>query len=210
MKHVLCFGDSLTWGFDAATFTRFSSDKRWTGILQEKLGQEYRIIEEGLNGRTTVYHDVFTPFGIYGVGAEVLPMILDSHSPIDLVIIMLGSNDFQFHRQVSVKEAARGAGKCVDQVLTSRANAECAAPKVLLLSPPVFKTPKASMELAFEKIADNAKLAHYCEIVAERCGVAFLDTAKHVEVTEVDGVHLDEAANRVLAECLFEKVQTIL
>ncbi|WP_304985968.1 hypothetical protein [Coxiella-like endosymbiont] len=73
----LCFGDSLTWGFNPETRQRFSYHERWTELLQKNLRKGYQIIAEGLNGRTTVYDEMFTPYQRYGVGVTALPMILD-------------------------------------------------------------------------------------------------------------------------------------
>ena len=97
MKNILCFGDSNTWGYDpnqGYTKQRYSIDERWTGVLQKKLGDEYRIIEEGLNGRTTLRNlDLGDPNAPFLSGREALPMIMSTHKPLDLVMIMLGTND---------------------------------------------------------------------------------------------------------------------
>ena len=95
MKTVLCYGDSNTWGYDAATEGRYPYDKRWTTVLARELGSEYLVIPEGLNGRTTVWPDPVE--GEYKSGKSTLLAILESHHPLDLVVLMLGTNDLK-HR----------------------------------------------------------------------------------------------------------------
>lgn len=105
MKNILCFGDSLTWGFKPEDFTRYPIEQRWTGILQKELGSKFHIIEEGLNGRNTIFEDPYLP----GRNSEnVLPIILESHAPLDLVIILLGTNDIKTYIKGDAKAAALG------------------------------------------------------------------------------------------------------
>jgi lysophospholipase L1-like esterase len=92
MKAILCYGDSNTWGYDPVTKGRFPRDMRWTGVLRQSLGDDYLVIEEGLNGRTTVWDD---PIEGYKNGAAYLVPCLTTHRPLDLVIIMLGTNDLK-------------------------------------------------------------------------------------------------------------------
>jgi lysophospholipase L1-like esterase len=215
MKHVLCFGDSLTWGYDPETSQRFDCNTRWTGILQKHLGSHYRVIEEGLNGRTTVYEDSFTPFLNYGVGYFALPMLLDSHRPLDLVVLMLGTNDLQTHRQGTAKTAARGCSRCIDAIYKSTAGRDGKAPKVLLMAPPILKNPKKLMQLAFNEvnhsmINESEQFADYYEEVARIFKAEFLNVGQYVESSPIDGVHLDKAENAALANALASKIQMIL
>ena len=106
MKTVLCFGDSNTWGYSPVDGTRYPLDIRWTGVLQKSLGVDYRIIEEGLNGRTTFINEDERPLRS---GSDVLQIILESHRPLDFVIIMLGTNDLKVEFNLSVEEIAQGA-----------------------------------------------------------------------------------------------------
>ena len=93
MKTILCFGDSLTWGYDPVGPGRHAHDVRWPSVLEAELGGKARVIAEGLNGRTTVFDDFAA--GADRNGARVLPTLLTSHAPLDLVIIMLGTNDMK-------------------------------------------------------------------------------------------------------------------
>ena len=92
MRRILCFGDSNTWGYDPATGERFDEQTRWTGVLQAALGGDYTVIEEGLNGRTTVWDD---PIEGHKNGHEYLVPCLETHRPLDLVVLMLGTNDLK-------------------------------------------------------------------------------------------------------------------
>ena len=96
MKTILCYGDSNTYGYDPSNGFRYPKNVRWTGVLADLLGPEFTVIEEGCNGRTTVFDD---PLEGWKNGLDYLKPCLNSHKPIDLVILMLGSNDLKdiFH-----------------------------------------------------------------------------------------------------------------
>jgi lysophospholipase L1-like esterase len=103
--NIVVYGDSMSWGIIPGTRVRLLFNKRWTGVLQSSLGKEYRVIEECLNGRTTQYEDADRPARN---GLEHVQMIIESHSPIDLMIVMLGINDFQDIIGVTSTESAYG------------------------------------------------------------------------------------------------------
>jgi len=107
MKTVLCYGDSNTWGYDPTSKERFAPETRWTGVLAESLGVAFRVIEEGLNGRTTVWDD---PIEGHKNGQTYLVPCLASHKPIDLVVLMLGTNDLKMRFSVPADDIARGVG----------------------------------------------------------------------------------------------------
>lgn len=208
MKHIMCFGDSLTWGFNVATMNRFEYTERWTGILQKSLGVDYRIIEEGLNGRTTVFDD---PFSENKNGSRALPMLLETHAPLDLVIIMLGTNDLQPFRGVTYKEAARGYRTLISIIQKSLAGVNNGIPQILLLSPPLMKVNSDHiMALSFEGSENHSqKLAAAYQQVANFNNTHFLDTAQFVETDPIDGVHLDLKGNQLLAKALHQKILEI-
>ena len=104
LKNILCFGDSNTWGYAPVTGERYPGHVRWTGVLQSCLGDDYFVIEEGLNGRTTVHNEPLRP---HRNGASLLPVLLESHSPLDLVIVMLGTNDLKACFRQSALEKSR-------------------------------------------------------------------------------------------------------
>ena len=116
LKEVLCYGDSNTWGYNPITKERYEKDERWTGVLQNALGNDYHVIEEGLNGRTTVWDD---PIEGFKNGKTYLIPCLETHKPLDLVIIMLGTNDLKKRFSLSAYDIAQGAGVLIDVVYKS-------------------------------------------------------------------------------------------
>jgi lysophospholipase L1-like esterase len=134
VRTVLCYGDSNTWGSDPETGERFPEGVRWPGVLRRELGEEYRVIEEGLPGRTTVRDDPIE--GDHKNGRSYLRACLESHRPIDLVTIMLGTNDLKERFGSSASDIAQGAASLADWTLRSGCGPEGGAPVVVLISPP--------------------------------------------------------------------------
>ncbi len=207
MKSILCYGDSNTWGADASTGGRFPREVRWTGVLQRELGAEYYVIEEGLGGRTTVWDD---PVEGHKNGKTYLPPCLDSHRPLDLVILMLGTNDLKHRFSLTAFDISAGIGTLIDIILTSRSGPHNGAPQVLLLTPPPFGALTGNMPEMFTGVADKLPLIvrHYRR-VADQYGCAFLDTTEFLGPSPLDGVHLDAAAHRLLAGRVAAKVRTL-
>lgn len=208
MKTILCFGDSLTWGYNPENITRYPFESRWTGALQKNLGVDYRVIEEGLNGRTTVHDDPFQPGRS---GEMILPILLESHAPTDLVVILLGTNDLKSYFFGTAQKAAIGCARLVRQVLASPTSPAGVAPKVLLLAPPHFGQLSNLMDTVFGGMAAESKLftEHYRR-VAEFTKVNFLDTALFLKASSKDGIHLDVANNERLGFEVASKIKEIL
>ena len=132
MQTILCFGDSNTWGYDPLDGSRYDFATRWPGALQKNLGSDnYRIIEEGLNGRTTAHNEIERPIRS---GLEILPVLLEAHRPLDWVIIMLGTNDLKTHFNSSAEQIAANVGLLCDGVLHSEYLAEH-RPQLLVCAP---------------------------------------------------------------------------
>ena len=189
MKNILCFGDSNTWGYSPVDGTRYPLDIRWTGVLQKSLGADYRVIEEGLNGRTTFINEDERPLRS---GSDALPILLESHRPLDFVIIMLGTNDLKVEFNLSVEEIAQGAKTLCEMVLNSEYLADN-IPQILLVSPThIGSTIMPDQEEFFNQAREKSYrfAEHYEKAVAE-IGVHFLDAANIVESSKVDGVHWD-------------------
>ena len=137
MKRILCYGNSNTWGYDPLTLDRFDEHTRWTRVLGKALGSAYEVIEEGLNGRTTVWDD---PIEGYKSGKEYLIPCLESHKPLDLVVILLGTNDLKLRFGLSAYDVAEGASVLVGIVQGSLTGVNGRSPQVLLLAPPPTTT----------------------------------------------------------------------
>lgn len=112
--------------------TRLPYERRWPTVLQKRLGTEYLVIAEGLNGRTTVFDDPLVP---HRSGIAYLPMVLESHTPIDRVLIMLGTNDVKRYFGVSAEQSALGLRRLIMTVLASEAGREDRAPQLLIVGP---------------------------------------------------------------------------
>ena len=200
MKTVLCYGDSITWGRNPADGTRFPFDQRWPGVLQANLGTEYRIVEEGLGGRTVATESLLMP---HRDGRAMLGPILESHAPLDWVIIMLGTNDCAPTYHLSVGDIAFGVTTMLWGIAKSAAGPTGAVPQVLLVSPPHLGRFSPFMELFFRGAEDTSQaLASAYATVAEACSAHFFDAATVVPPSPVDGVHPDANGHRQLGDAI--------
>ncbi|MDE0741901.1 MAG: SGNH/GDSL hydrolase family protein [Candidatus Poseidoniia archaeon] len=214
MKNLLCFGDSNTWGYSPVDGTRFSPNVRWTGVLQKSLGKDYRIIEEGLNGRTTFIDEDGRPLRS---GSDVLPIILESHRPLDLVVIMLGTNDLKVEFDLTVEDIAQGAKTLCEMVINSEYLEEY-PPEILLISPtligdyviPEFDEVISSDKEFFDKARKQSfQFAEHYEKVASELGINFLDAAKIVSPSKDEGVHWDAEQHILFGKKLKTIIETI-
>lgn len=207
MRTILCFGDSNTWGcvpvVDDGVTRRFLPGERWPGVLRDALGPSFWVVEEGLNGRTTAWDDPDEPFRN---GLAFLPPALLTHMPLDLVILMLGTNDLKRRFDLSPQQIAEGAGRLVDAVRASGAGPGEAAPAVLLVCP----APLAGRGLRGDEFAGGAEksvelAAHYRAVATDR-DCAFVDAGEHIRSSDVDGIHLDGTAHRELGHAIADRV----
>ncbi len=214
MKTVLCFGDSNTWGFMPESISapfpeRHPHDVRWTGILARELGPNVRVIEEGQNGRTTVHDD---PFALARNGKAVLPAILESHKPLDLVVLMLGTNDLKSVFSVSPVEISYGVKALAQMILASDSGIKAKAPKLLLMCPPAIgdqpHLPDVAAKFPNAK-RDSRMLPKYYEAVATALGCGHLNTQTLIEPGS-DGIHLDAAAHALLGKAVATAVKSLL
>ena len=212
MKKILCYGDSNTWGWIPATKERYGRDERWPGVLRLALGEGYEIIEEGLPGRTTVWNDPIEARQVdtYMNGRIYLLPCLGSHKPLDLVVIMLGSNDLKKRFSVSAFDIANGAGVLVNIVQQSDAGRRGGAPDVLLVTPPPLARLSDSADMFDEAPCKSIKLAKEFQRVAEEYGCALLDAGQHVVSSDVDGAHLEPGEHRKLGQAVAARVRQIL
>ena len=206
MKNILCFGDSNTFGTNpkGGRHQRFA---RWPGRLSQLLGEEYYVIEEGMGGRTTVWDDPLEP---KRCGIQFLPVALQSHKPLDMVIVCLGTNDCKAHFQASPKVIAKGAERLVKTIQEFDYGAGMKTPKILLISPihigdDVEHSPFASFDsTAPEK---SKALAPYFEEVARQHNCLFLDASQAASPSSLDQLHMDEENHGKLAEAVTDVVE---
>jgi len=207
MKRILCFGDSNTWGQNPLTKERYDDLTRWTRVLASALGAEYEVIEEGLNGRTTVWDD---PIEGYKNGASYLVPCLETHRPLDLVVIMLGTNDLKKRFSLPASDIAEGAGVLVRLVLASTAGRGDKPPYVLLLAPPPIAALSDYADMFEEATPKSFKLGAQFQRIAEETNVSFLNTGEVIVSSAIDGIHLDPSEHAKLGHAVAGKVREIL
>lgn len=209
MAVVVCFGDSNTYGYDAATTGRYPKSVRWPGVLAAELGEGVEVIEEGLNGRTTIWDD---PYLDGRNGRAYLVPCLRSHAPIDLVVIMLGTNDTKSIFGRTPAEIASGAQALVDLALRSATGPDGAAPLVLLVCPPApgQVTDRSELWGFGEARAKGERMPASYRTAAAIAGVAFLDAGPVAEVDPTDGVHLTPAGHAALGRAVAGAVRGLL
>ena len=208
MKTILCFGDSNTWGSCAAKEERYDEHTRWGSRLRDLLGSGYWVVEEGQGGRTTVWDD---PVENRMAGITYLWPCMESHHPIDLVIIMLGTNDCKPYFGVNAQNIAASAGRLVDMVQRSNFGPGKTAPKVLLISPIRLYDTGFAPHMIDEAAAEKSKgFPAAFKATAEQLGCYFLDAAEVAEPDPADGIHLDAKGHAALGQAVYEKVKEIL
>jgi lysophospholipase L1-like esterase len=213
MRQILVYSDSLTWSIIPNTRARLPFDERWLGVLENKLnasGQRTRVIEDCLNGqRRTVWDDPFKP-GRNGFGG--LAQRMEINSPLSLVILMLGTNDFQFcHPYNDAWSAAQGVAALIDEIRKSPIEPGMPVPPVLVACPPQIRSPQGSIAPKFRGAERRcAGLAEAYLQVASSLGCHFFDAGTVKSSSKVDGVHLDPDQHSKLGIALAEIVLPIL
>jgi lysophospholipase L1-like esterase len=210
MKNILAFGDSLTWGFIAGTWERHPFDVRWPNVLAAGLHGKARVIEEGHNGRTTVFDDPTT--GDDRNGARILPVLLSTHQPLDLVIVLLGTNDIKFANRCRAFDASMGMGRLVQIIQTFPYQAWAPKPQVLIVAPPalVHTDDEWFNDLWGHAIEESKLFAKHYARVAEEMGVHFFDAGVVAKADKTDGGHLDAENTKAIGTALVPVVKRIL
>jgi lysophospholipase L1-like esterase len=212
MHPVLVYSDSLSWGLIPGTRERLQFHERWPGIVERTLnayGQHVRMIEDCLNGRRTVWDDPVKPGRNGGVG---LAQRIESHSPLSLVILMLGTNDFQFSHPFSdAWSAALGITTLVTEIRKAPIEPGMSVPPILIVCPPQVRVPLGHMAFRFRDAAQkSAGLADAYRQAAADLGCHFFDAETATDVSPVDGVHLDADRQLKLGHALAPVIQSIL
>lgn len=201
--NILCFGDSNTYGYKPDGTGRFDENTRWTQILQKKLGSGYRIIEEGLCGRTTVFQDELRE-GCRGL--DLIGVTVEMHNPLDLMILMLGTNDCKTRYGASAAVIARG----LDQVIRKARKSSSRPFDILVVSPihlgKGIGEPDFDPEFNESSEVVSRNLAAEYRKVALQNHAAFLNAADFASPSTTDREHLNEAGHAALAEAIYSKV----
>lgn len=211
MKQMLIYGDSLTWGIVPGTRRRLSFAQRWPGLLEGELtrsGDAVRVIEDCLNGRRTVWDDPFKPGrnGLAGIEQRI-----EVNSPLALVILMLGTNDFQSVHQLNATHSAQGIASLVRAIRRAPIEPDMPIPSILIVAPPQSETAVGTMADKFAGAGErSAGLSQAYASVAAETGCAFFDAGPVITPSKVDGVHLDADQHEILARHLVEPVRKLL
>lgn len=212
-KHIVCFGDSNTHGYCAENNGRFDESQRWTCLLQNKLGDEYLILEEGLSGRTTSFSDPLYE-GLSGID-YIYPCLM-SHEPVDLLIIMLGTNDTKERFGASSACIALGLKRLISKAIAVSDCWRNGKPNILVVTPQNIGREYAQTEVGSTMGRGCAEKSEGLAVeyakVAELTGCHYLDANEVVEAepNQIDFMHLTAEGHRQLAEALTEKVPEIV
>jgi lysophospholipase L1-like esterase len=210
MKTVLCYGDSLTWGYSAEGPGRHALQDRWPSVLQANLGSSVHVIAEGLNGRTTAFDDHLS--GSDRNGARVLPTLLSTHSPIDLLIILLGTNDIKPFIAGRAIASKQGVQRLIGIARGHAYPLGESPPDILLVAPPLLcETAEPDLAAMFDGgIEQSGMLASFYADLADEAGCGFYDAGSVAKTTPLDGVHLDAENTRALGRGLEPIVRAML
>jgi lysophospholipase L1-like esterase len=210
LLQILVYSDSASWGIIPTTRRRLPFHARWPGIMELALTRPtrpLRVIEDCLNGRRTVWEDPFKPgrSGLTGLAQRI-----EIHSPLALVMLMLGNNDFQSMHPHTAWHAAQGIAALIDAIRRAPIEPGMPVPPVLVIAPPPIGTPRGPLARKFTDAATkSAGLADAYREVAEISGCSFFDAGSVTPASAVDGIHLDADQHRVLGQALAALVATL-
>ncbi|HEX3877297.1 MAG TPA: SGNH/GDSL hydrolase family protein [Bryobacteraceae bacterium] len=212
MQHIFVYGDSLSWGIVPNTRQRFPFDVRWPGAMEKRLnanGPRVRVTEDCVNGRRTVWDDPFKPGrnGLVGLGARI-----EAQSPIALLILMLGTNDFQFnHVYNNAQTSALGIAALVNEIRRAPIEPGMPVPPILIACPPPMQKPGGQVGLKFHGAEERSKgLAAAYEETGKSLGCSFFDAGNVTQSSRVDGIHLDEDQHLTLGAAIADFVAALL
>ena len=193
MKQILIYADSLTWGIIPMSRRRFEFHQRWPGILEIELNKsdhQVRVIEDCLNGRRTMYED---PIRLGRNGLIGIQQRIEINSPLELVILMLGTNDFQKNHNHTAQDGKKGMRALIESIRATQLEPGMPMPKILVIAPPPILEPKGDIAAKF--LGGEEKCIGLADAYAELCtelDCAFFDAATVTTSSKVDGVHFDE------------------
>ncbi|MGX4583057.1 SGNH/GDSL hydrolase family protein [Paenibacillus chitinolyticus] len=208
-RTILCFGDSNTWGADPQNRgVRFPADVRWTGVLRKELGEGYDIVEEGLPGRTTVWTD---PIDGIMSGKEYLTSCLLSHRPLDLVVIMLGTNDLKERFSVSALDIAMSTLSLAGLVKTTFSRPGITiVPQVLILVPPPIKETGLFAGMFKGGEEKSKQLSEAFAMLSPYTDASIMDASTVIVSSDADGIHFEAEQHLKLGSAVAEKIKSML
>jgi lysophospholipase L1-like esterase len=211
MKQILVYADSLTWGIIPTTRRRLEFEQRWPGVMEGELlraGLTVRVIENCLNGRRTAWNDPYKP-GRNGL--DGLEQVVEMHAPLSLVVLMLGTNDFQSMHQHNAWHSAQGIAALVQAIRRAPQEPGMPQPPILIVAPPPLEAPRGPIAPKFA--GGDVKcvgLAAAYQEVAAASGCHYFDAAQVSPSSRVDGVHMDADQHLLLGQALAKTVKGLL
>ena len=163
MKSALCYGDSNTWGYDPLTRRRYLPDVRWTGVLAARPGPGYSVIEKGLNGRTMRW-DI--PIEVDRNGLAHLRPCVESHNPLDPVVVMLGTNHLKRRFDLITSDIAQSPADVAAIAHRFARTADDAHTPVLLVAPPAVAQLTEFDQMFAGAQEKSRQLSHYYRLAA--------------------------------------------
>ena len=210
VRSVLCFGDSNTHGQipGRGPLERYDRQTRWPGVLQAELGLNWYVIEEGLSGRTTVHDDPIE--GPAKNGRTYLRPCIQSHTTLDLVIIMLGTNDLKVRFNQPASEVAMGIGCLIYDIRELAPGPGGSVPEIMIVAPPPMLDDIKEWKSIFAGGPEKSRqLALEFEIMADSLGVHFFNAGTVCQCDEADGFHMNAEAHRALGSALAQEIEAI-
>lgn len=207
---IICFGDSNTYGYDTETNGRFPRDARWTGVLAQEIGAGHEVIEEGLCGRTSVFQDPLTE-GLSSL--DYITPCLMTHSPVDLLIVMLGTNDVKERFSATPRNITGGFARLLLKAQQTPAWST-KGPQILVVAPPPIKPLYIQGVFAGEMGDGCSQKTHLLpelyQEMAQTNGYSFLNGGDFAEMRDLDGMHMDAANHAKLGRAVAKKVCELL
>lgn len=205
MKKILCYGDSNTFGFIPETCRRYEKNERWSGILSELLGDNFQIVEEGMNNRTGFFKN---PEGLKQSGGEYLSIFLQNHKNVDICILALGTNDAQFFYNLEKESTEIGMQRLIDSIYEVNKNTK------IIIVPPVKITENilhSGFRMMFDQTSiDRIKIVYpIFKKVADKNNCLYFDFNEIVQPSQTDGIHYTKESHKIIAEKLAKFIQQI-
>ncbi len=210
MKTILCYGDSNTRGVgtDRVNNNRYGPKERYTGILRAELGEDWFLVEEGLGGRTTVSDDPVE--GADRNGRTYLGPCLQSHLPIDIITLMLGTNDLKRRFNKDAPEIARGIDALINDIKQLAPGPNGSIPEILIICPPVILPEPPTFHHMFDGGYETSlKMPEEFRRIADLQSVHFMDANDHIVTSPVDGIHFEVEEHAKLGKAIAQKVKSI-
>lgn len=211
MRQILVYSDSLSWGIVPLTRNRLPFEQRWPGVMEKRLnakGADVRVVEDCLNGRRTVWDDPYKPGrnGLVGLAQRI-----EVNSPLALVILALGTNDFQSMHPHNAWQSGQGIAALVAAIRGAPIEPGMPVPPVLVVAPPPIRDPRGPIAPKFAGgEAESRGLAEEYRKVSAELGCHFFDALAVTESSRVDGVHLDADQHLKLGEAMALEVRALL